>query len=389
MLASALIGFGALAVDVGVWQTNEAAMQGAADQAAYAASYNVSYGPITQQREGKAVAAANGFVDGQGGVSVTINIPAQSGTYKQVTNSIEAIIAQPQTSFLRGVVSSGPVTASGRAVVVPVTGPTCLMTLASSGYGIGVIGVGSVAATGCDVIDDSVSSSTGCDVGVVGASVISGYDVLLGQPACPGVAVIAADNYRAPAAPSPDPYAGYTMPTAASSCKSTGIGLVAVGTVTLTSPGTYCGFTTVGAVSLVLGAPGVYIFTGSINVVGTFALSSGSNNVTVVMSGSSTMTVTGATAINLNCLTTGPTAGIALWFDKSTGEPFTMAAASSLSLVGALYAPSSAVTLVGAASTVCTQLIASSLSVTGAVALQHNCAGTGVQDAVVGYKLEE
>ena len=388
MLASALIGFGALAVDVGLWKTNQAALQGGADQAAYAASYNATYGVSTQKNEGKALAAANGFVDGQGGVAVAINIPPLTGSYTTTSNAIEAIITQPQTSFLRGVVSNGPVTASGRAVVAPVTGPTCVMALTPSGYGISLVGAGSIGATNCDVFDDSVSSSANCDVGVIGVAAITAYDVLFGQPACPGLAVVASDNFKAPAAPSPDPYAAYTMPAATQPCMDTGINLLN-SAVTLSKPGTYCGFTTIGAVTLNLGAPGVYIFSSSINVTGTFSLSGGSNNTTVVMSGTSTLTVTGAMSVNLHCLTTGPTAGIALWFDKSTGEPFTMTAASYLSIIGALYAPSSAVTLVGAEDTICTQLIVSSLNVTGALALQHNCAGLGVQDAVIGYKLEE
>ena len=397
-LASALIGFGALAVDVGIWKTNQAAMQGAADQAAYAASYNVSSGISAAQKEGAGAAAANGFVGGVDGVTVAINIPPLTGPNAGMANAIEAIITQPQASFLRGVVSNSPVNASGRAVVAPVTGPTCIMALEPSGYGINLTGAGAITAVNCDVLDDSVSSSANCDVGVVGVAAIAAYDIFLGQPACPLVAISAADKLKAPAAAAANPYAGYTTPAAASSCKSTGIGLIApVFPVTLTTPGTYCDFVTVGALTLNLGAPGVYIFASTssapcISVTGAFSLSGGSNNVTVVMApsscaGGATMMVTGAVSINLNCVRTGPTAGVALWLEGD--QSFSLTGAASLTIGGAFYAPDSAVTLTGAASSPCTQLIVSSLTVTGAINLQHNCAGYGVQDAIIGYKLVE
>ncbi len=386
-LATALIGFSALAVDVGIWKTNQAAMQGAADQAAYAASYNISSSPSSAQEEGKGTAAANGFVDGVNGTAVTINIPPHSGLNVGTANAIEAIITQPQASFLRGVISNSPVVASGRAVVVPVTGPTCVMTLQSSGYGINVTGFGAITANDCDVFDDSVSSQGNCDVKAVGAAAVTAYDVFLGQLACPGVAIVPTDKLKAPAAAALDPYAGYTPPAAASPCKSTGIFLAAVFPVTLSTPGTYCGFTVTGNLTLKLGAPGVYIFTTDINVGGIFSLSGGSNAVTVVMAPGAAMNLLGAGSINLTAPATGPTAGIALWLEGN--QPFSLTGVSSLTIGGAFYAPNSAVTLTGAASSPCTQLVVNSLAVTGAINLQHNCAGYGIQDASIGYKLAE
>src|SRR5712691_3530910 len=66
LAASVLIGFGGLAVDVGYWQWNQRNMQGAADQAAFAAASATQASATTAvaTTTAKSIAAAMGFTDG-------------------------------------------------------------------------------------------------------------------------------------------------------------------------------------------------------------------------------------------------------------------------------------------------------------------------------------
>src|SRR5207302_8066037 len=78
-----LLGFAGLGVDVAVWQTSKRDIQGAADQAAYSAAISVAAGEsaANARTSGKGVAAKMGYVDAQGGATVTINNPPTQGTY--------------------------------------------------------------------------------------------------------------------------------------------------------------------------------------------------------------------------------------------------------------------------------------------------------------------
>src|SRR5260370_3519299 len=67
--ATMLLGFGGLAVDVGYWQWNQRNMQGAADQAAFAAATAAHSSATTAvaTTTAKGLTAATGFADGSGG----------------------------------------------------------------------------------------------------------------------------------------------------------------------------------------------------------------------------------------------------------------------------------------------------------------------------------
>jgi Flp pilus assembly protein TadG len=99
--ATVLLGFTGLAVDVAYWETTERAVQGAADQASLAAALKYEEGASQDQivAEGKAVAAKHGFVDGQNGVTVTVNWPPKSGAYTGDTTAVEVIIQTPMPTF--------------------------------------------------------------------------------------------------------------------------------------------------------------------------------------------------------------------------------------------------------------------------------------------------
>src|SRR5260370_31116294 len=110
LCATALAGFAALAIDVASWQVAKLSMQGAADSAAYSAGIAYSKSDGTDfHTQAKGITAAQGYVDGQNGATVTVNQPPASGSHASSATAIEVIIQQPQPRFLAGLfLSSNP-----------------------------------------------------------------------------------------------------------------------------------------------------------------------------------------------------------------------------------------------------------------------------------------
>ncbi len=414
ILGGALAGFVALAVDVGSWEANRSAMQGAADQAAMAASYAITSALIAgqptaaqtaaAQKEARGLAAAHGYVDGAAGVGVAVNIPPRSGSHAASARAIEVVITQPQQVFLGGMIMGGTPMATARAVAVPGPATTCIMALSPAGVGITDAGLGTVA-TNCNIYVNSAASLAGCDVALAGVVALVGYDVFLGQPPCAGLgltAVAATDRLRANAAPAADPYAARVIPAPTRPCMPVQTPLqllLSPPTITL-NPGTYCQSLVFPALKQVVLNPGLYVFDNADLAFAGLGTLTG-NGVSLVFTSSdgtrygTLLAAAAAATISLTPMTTGPTAGIALWLDPNApAMPPTPAlalttVASVLNINGAIYAPGGEVDVLGIASTAqCTQIIASSIRFTGIGSFRHNCAGTGVAD-VTAYRLLE
>ena len=82
------LGFAALGSEGGELYWKKVAIQGAADQAAVSAVNSFNSSATAYIIEGKAVAASMGFVDGQNGVTVTVNNPPASGRLAGKTASV-------------------------------------------------------------------------------------------------------------------------------------------------------------------------------------------------------------------------------------------------------------------------------------------------------------
>lgn len=388
MLGVVLIGTAALAIDVGNWQVNKSAMQGAADQAALAAGFAMPNGTAPAQNEAKGVAAANGFANGQGGVTVTVATPPSSGSHAGAANAIQVTIAQPQQRFLSSVVLNTAPTISATAVSAAPPANTCIMALAATGAGITANGSGTIGADNCDIY---VNSSDNCDVTSSGVSV-SGYDVFLStktMPSCLSSASITSTHTptHTPtlgATPAVDPYASNTIPTPTPPCKTVSTSST---TVHLT-PGTYCSLAFSspqnGSLQTVTLDPGLYVFDGgNLSVSGNVVIN-GTGGVTLVFTSSGSsyggIMISGTVTLNLNAMTSGATAGMAIWIDGRGRAAFLLSGTNILNIQGAVYAPRSAVAWSGGASSPCTQLIASTITFNGTANFQHKCAGIPVKD---------
>ena len=157
------------------------------------------------------------------------------------------------------------------------------------------------------------------------------------------------------------------------------------------NPGTYC--STILATGSVTLNPGVYVFDGA-DLILPIAATLAGNGVTLVFTSSNgayygTLAALGVVSLNLSPMTTGPTAGIAIWLDLAGTRPLAFVTALSvLNVTGAIYAPASPVNIIGVSATPCAQIVAWQISILGATTLRHNCTGLGTAD-VIAYKLLE
>jgi hypothetical protein len=172
-----LVAVVAIAVDGGMLQENRRRVQAAADAAALAAAddlylnYPVNSGLDTGGTAASAAqstATANGFTNGDGDDTVTVNIPPLSGKFVGQAGYAEVIITFNQSRYFSGVIGSGPLPVSARAVArgmwspynngVIVLHPTAPNSLSANGNG-------DVYVKNASIIVDSNSSSAATTVG--------------------------------------------------------------------------------------------------------------------------------------------------------------------------------------------------------------------------------
>ncbi len=88
-----LLGFTALATEVGFVLFKQRQMQSAASSAALGGAIALMTGhPAVYSVEAKAIATQAGFTDGAAGATVTVNNPPKAGNALGVTGAVEVII---------------------------------------------------------------------------------------------------------------------------------------------------------------------------------------------------------------------------------------------------------------------------------------------------------
>ena len=158
-----LLGFVALATDVGVLFRLKRNLQTAADAAATAGALYASYG---QSAESAAHAAAseNGMTDGADGVVVTPHVPPVYGPAQGQAGFVEAIVTKPSNTIFMSLFGSTSVTVAARAVAGPVAGLACIYLMNKSGTDLSLQGSGTIEAPGggqsCGVYSNSISANS-------------------------------------------------------------------------------------------------------------------------------------------------------------------------------------------------------------------------------------
>ena len=230
-----LAGFCGLAVDVVMWEVDQRAMQGAADQAALAAATayrnDGETGALgdsaTAQNAAYATAIRNGYP-----VSA-ITVAAYNGGSCSNDGCLQVTISQQQPRYFTAVFSRSGVTESASAVGTcsgceggtfngsSAAATPCVMAL--DGGGKGVItdtGGSSLSLAGCNLYNNAPNTDATIvnnNAVIEGCSTTNacGSAAYLAQPNNPGgidVPVITS------ASPAPDPFAGISAPTVASTC---------------------------------------------------------------------------------------------------------------------------------------------------------------------------
>jgi Flp pilus assembly protein TadG len=267
-----LMGAAAVGIETGQLYRTKRQMQGAADAAALAGSVDRTAGKnlTTITSTARYEAQRNGFQNGVGSISVTVNAPPTSGTNIATAGAVEVIITKPQsfslgavlTSWLGG--TSGSFTMSTRSVAAQKSSPSaegCLVALTGANeQGVSFTSFNNFTAD-CTIISNGSSTATGSTASIYlatfnGATLRTIWTrgrfvadvparVSLTNAAQENQTTVAVDPYASLSAPSPGgcTYNPYTAPG---------------GNDATLYQGTYCGGLTLQGISNVYFTPGIY-----------------------------------------------------------------------------------------------------------------------------------
>jgi Flp pilus assembly protein TadG len=282
-----LVGFVALAADVGVMLREKRLLQIAADSAAIAGALEINYDTGAVTSAALAAAAQNGFtaaasgVSTASGVTVTVNTPPSIGPHSGPTNTnyVEVIISQKQPTFFMNYFGIASMTPTVRAVAQNgASSFGCVFALNNSTTtpGITLQGSFNVNAPNCGVIDDSpadpgllfiggAGTLNAGAVGVVGTVSSHSSDSL--TPIITGIVPVSDPLAGTLPAP-PDPTKlSCSAPTASSS--SAGSAGTLSGNVVMTGTKNIMCFSGTVNVKNANFPAGTFVFTGDVNVSGT------------------------------------------------------------------------------------------------------------------------
>lgn len=157
-----LLGFLALATDVGTLFRARRQLQIAADAGATAAAMDLMYGNTKSQASTDATdaAAADGAVNGNGGTIVTVNLPPQNG-YHTSPGYAEVLISQPNPTFFMRLFGRKSMTIGAHAVAgSPGYATNCIFLMDPTGYDFKVQGSFKLNSPGCGVYVNSINTQS-------------------------------------------------------------------------------------------------------------------------------------------------------------------------------------------------------------------------------------
>jgi len=368
-----LIGFLAVAVDVGLLFRSKRLMQTAADSAAIAAAQEWQYGG------GRAAAVAAAAQNGVGGVNpgtVTANQGPLSGPFIGNKDYYEAIVSQNQPTFFAKIFTGSPfqnsVPVTARAVATLGNGQNCVYTLGTMGTGIAWNGTGVVNLPTCSLLDDSSSS-------VPAALTFNGSGTLSAQ----SIGVVGSYSYNGTGTLSPrppttivpvsDPLASLTPPSNPGSCLSGpgGTPYPVNGTAPQTlQPGCYDGIAINGTGTITFSA-GPYYIDGPFTINGSGTITGTNVSFYLPNSNNAYFSQNGTGTLDLSAPTSGANNGMLFYQDPNNKTAMTFNGTGTQNLQGIIYAAGAALTLNGSASSqFYTGIVTSSLSFNGSGTLE-------------------
>ncbi len=161
-----LLGFMALAMDVGLLYRAKRNMQIAADAAATAGAldYYMTQSLTSAKVMAQTAATNNGVTNGVSGATVAVNIPPLYGSYQGSAGFVEAIVIQPNPTVFLGLFGLSPTNVATRAVAGQVVGSACTYLMNQSGTDLSLQGAATITAPGgqqtCGVYSNSSSANS-------------------------------------------------------------------------------------------------------------------------------------------------------------------------------------------------------------------------------------
>jgi Flp pilus assembly protein TadG len=379
-----VLGFVAMAADVGLLFRAKRNLQIAADAGAMNAAGELSVGDWSAA--GKAGSAMNGVTDGVSNSTVVVNNPPVYGAYKGQTGYIEVIVSQLRPTFFMNVFGKSSMMVNARAVAQAVPSPTCVYTLGSASPGSS--GPGGVFVTGsadleiptCGILDNATGANavhvTGGAtlkaqaIGIVGTDTVHIGGVL--QPSSPVTGMTAMS----------DPLSFMTPPPP--SDYSSGCATASITTNTTIGPASPSGYVCYSSLSTPRGSPvitlspGLYIFSGA----GGLNVSSGTTfsgtGVTFYFVNGASFTISNGATANLSAPTSGTYSGMLFYQDPTDAAPDEFSGGSAGNINGIFYLPAATLTMAnGTATTFNTDLVVNSLTMSGAATLHPYAPLTG------------
>lgn len=354
-------------------------MQSVADAAALDAATAVQTGHPAPAVEALGTSGFLGFVNGDAsGTTVTVNIPPLSGAHTGNNSAVEVIITQPQTLILASFFHSGLFGVTARAVAIAGSGADCVLQLYTGASPGVTISNGAIANfTQCGLAVDSTANAA---LSMSGGAVLNAPSVsVAGKASVGNGAVINPSSALKTSQPNvTDPYAGVAMPTFSGCSNGTSKQYSGIQTV---SPGVWCNGVSFANGAIITMNPGVYFVNGGTFNVGGGATMTGTG-VTIVLTSSTgsnyaTATIGNGAIVTLSAPTTGATAGMVFFGDRNAPESHvnTLGGGAVITVTGVLYFPSQTLNFQNgaASSSVCTQIVAGTLTLTGGAAFQNNC----------------
>ena len=153
-----LLGFTALAVDMGYLYSTRRRMQTAADAAAVAGATALRDGE-DYTKAADDVSSFNGFTNSQNNVAVTVSEPTLPSPYPSDVTYVEVDISQNVPTFFLRVLGYNSMKVAARAVSGAIAGPACIYALDPSDANTFSLTGNANVTSQCGVIDDSTSSS--------------------------------------------------------------------------------------------------------------------------------------------------------------------------------------------------------------------------------------
>lgn len=364
-----VVGGAGFGVETTYWYYRSVELQAAADAAAHAGAIERRAGSDDAEVEAVAVMAAeeNGF-DASAGTA-EVNTPPLSGP-SAGGNAVEVVLTSEAERFFTQFFSDGAVNLNARAVATFRTASNaCILALdPTASRAAEFAGNTSVTLNGCSVMANSTAADA---VNLRGSAQLTVNCLISGGGANVGSGATMTEC-RTPilnAPPVGDPYADIPEPNAVGNCLN--------GNGSTLAPGRYCGGLRLsGTVTL---QPGVYYISG-----GDFRVNANANisgqGVTIYLDGSSGVNINGNATLNLTAPTTGDTAGILFFGDRSGSGSSTFNGTAASSMTGAVYMPRQAISYLGnySGSGGCVRIVARTVEWSGSTQLSADCSAHGI-----------